>query len=123
MSYVTNKIFADESVNYKLDSFLERIDKSKIGLGGRAAENIYAGRFTALRNIVLVTNDINIMKAMRLQKDFLNAKNVFHYENRSIYYTDVFCLEIWLDVRTTFNTSTIKGITIQDRININPDTM
>lgn len=123
MSYVTNKIFGDESVNYKLDSFLERIDKSKIGLGGRAAENIYASTNTALRNIVLVTNDVNIMKTMRLQKDFLKAKNVFHYQNRSVYYTDVFCLEIWIDVRTTFNTSTINGITMQDRMNINPDTL
>jgi len=121
MSYVANKIFQNESVNYILDSFMENLVKSKIGLGGRAAENIYASTNTALRNIVLVTNDNNVMKSCRLQKDFFNAKQVFHYENRSIYYTDVFCLEIWLDVRTTFNT--LSGISVQVRADINPDTL
>jgi hypothetical protein len=121
MSYIAKKRFQNESVNYILDSFMENIVKSKIGLGGRAAENMYASSNTELNNIVLVTNDDEVMEHCRLQKDFFKAKQVFHYENRSIYYTDVFCLEIWLDGRTTFNT--LSGISVQVRADINPDTL
>ena len=63
------------------------------------------------------------MKTCRLQKDFLNAKQVFHYQDRSIYYTDIMCIELWYDARTTFNTTVVSGLSVQDRICINPETI
>lgn len=123
MSYIINKVFENESINYILDSFLSKIDSRIIGLGGKVAENIYAGVIVALKNIVLVTNDAEIMSFCRLQKDFFNANQVFHYKDRSIYYTDLFCLEIWYDENTTFNTNLLDNVSLQDRDYLNPETL
>jgi hypothetical protein len=120
MSYVANKIFENESVNYVLDSLMDVVGRS-IGLGGRGAENLYASTNIPLQNIVLVTNEVGVMEVCRLLQDFFKAKNVFHYKDRSIYYTDVFCIEIWYDVDTTLNDN--YGIIVQDRSFINPETL